>query len=186
MASLMHLSQRWRRRVHDERGLTLIELVVAMVLVSGVFAIAAAIFAIALRGDSQVHTTTQATAQAQGVAQGIERAVRNAQRIDVSGSTLTVWTTLEGNGACQQWSMADGTIKVAKGSTTLGTPATFGTGTAGASVSFPSTVTHGGRIIGVSYVVIYPSDTKPVEVSGTVRSRTPYDDTSPTTCGLPA
>lgn len=175
-----------RHRLRDERGMTLIELVVAMAMVTGIFWIATSIFLSAMRGDRQVSTTAHATMQAQGVAQAIERAVRNAQRIDVSGTTLTVWTTLAGNHTCQQWAVASGTVTHAQGSTTLGSAAKYGTGTAGATIAFPSTILSGGKIVGVEYVVTYPSDTRPVEVSGKVRSRTPHDATSPTTCGLVA
>lgn len=184
MTSTTRLVRRWRRRTHDERGITLIELVVAMVLVSGVFAIAAAIFTIALRGDSQVHTTTQATMQAQAIAQGIEKSVRNAVRIHIAGSTLTVGTTLDGARTCQQWSLAGSggtaTIQFAQGSTTPGSATDFA-GTAaikGATLTLAAT----GSGAGVIYAVSLPSKTRPVEVSGTVRSRTPQVVTS--MCGL--
>ncbi|MGN0065577.1 MAG: type II secretion system protein J [Nocardioides sp.] len=187
-----------RPRRRDERGAVLVEMVIALALTSGVLVVATMLFITGLRGNSQVTSTTQATMQAQGVAQGIELAVRNARRISLEScasvntdcTKVTVWTTLGGDRTCQVWTVstgAEGTVQTARGTTTPATTTAFGTGTPGATLSFPSAALNaGGKVVGLSYVVTYPSDTKPVRVSGTVRSRTPRDTTSPTTCGLPA
>lgn len=176
-----------RCRRSDDSGFSLIEMVIALSLVSGVFVIGTSLMLTAFRGNDQVNTTTQSTMQAQGVAQGLERAVRNGRRINVSGNTLTVWTTLAGNQACQRWSVADGFIKVARGTNSIGPAANFGPATQGATLSFPSTETDGNsKVVGVTYEVTFPSDTRPVKVAGTVRSRTPHDSTATAAnaCGL--
>lgn len=185
-------------RARDERGAVLVEMVIAMALTSGVVAIATAIFISGLTGNRQVTTTTHATMQGQGVAQAVELAVRNARRIRLDDCTalntdctrLTVWTTLGGDRTCQVWTASTGTagtVQSARGATAPGTLAPFGAGTAGATVRFPSAVLDAnGKVVGVSYEVTYPSETRPVTVSGTVRSRTPHDTASPTTCGTAA
>ena len=173
----------------------LVEMIIALALTSGVLVLATTLFITGLRGNTQVVTTTQATMQAQGVAQGVERAVRNARRIALTDcastntncSTITVWTTLAGDQSCQVWTVDDGTIHSARGATAAGTPAPYGTGIDGASIAFGTAVLDtGGRVVGVTYEVTFPSDTRPVTVSGTVRSRTPRDITAPTTCGIAA
>ena len=179
------------RRTRDQQGFSLVELIIAISLLGGVAMIAASIFTTALRGDQQVHSTTQATMQAQTIAQGIERTVRNGQRISVSGTTLTAWTTLMGTRNCQRWSLAGSgataTIQFAEDSTTPGASTNF-TGSAaikGAALTLTD-VTASGRV-GVSYVVTLPSETKSVTLRGTVRSRTLQDTTTtvgPATCGL--
>lgn len=196
--SVTRLLRAGRARRRDERGIALMEMMIAIALTAGVLTIGTSMFISGLRSNAQVVTTTQATMQAQGVGQGIERAVRNARRIKlencVSGTTdctkITVWTTLGGERACQVWATSSGanaTIQFAQGSAMPGGLADYGAGTDGASVTFGSALLDGaGHPIGVTYAVTYPSETKPVRVTGTVRSRTPYDTTSPTTCGIAA
>lgn len=182
------------RSRRDEQGFSLVELIISMALVTGVFAIASSIFVTGLRGDAQVHTTTQATMQAQAIAQGIERSVRNAQKMTPTsgtGSTLAVWTTLGGTRQCQKWTQtgSGGTSKIEFGQdSTMPTATTPWAGSgaiAGATLSVTPAIA-GGRAT-VSYVVTLPSKSRPVTVSGTVRSRTPLSTAaanSSTTCGL--
>ena len=180
------------RRTRDEAGFSLVELVITVALMAGVTAIAAAIFVAGLRGDKQVHTTTQATIQAQSIAQGIEKSVRNARRITItSGPTLKAWTTLSGTSRCQQWSLngsgANAVAAFTKSSNTITGPGTNWAGSAaikGATLAM--TEQPGGRVE-VSYTVTIPSETRPVKVVGTVRSRTLKDTATvagPATCGL--
>ena len=171
----------------DEAGFSLIEMVIALSLVSGVMLIGTTLLIAALRGNDQVNTTSQATTQAQGVAQGIERAVRNARRIEIVDDTLTVWTTLAGDQTCQKWSGAGTAVTVAQGATSPGMLSKYGAGNDGAALSFPSTETDSDdKVIGVTYAVTVDSETRPVKVTGTVRSRTPHDSTTAaaSACGL--
>lgn len=187
---LQRLPARHGRR-RDEQGYSLVELVIAISLMGGVALMAASIFIAALRGDKQVHTTTQATMQSQTIAQGIERTVRNALRISVSGNTLNAWTTLSGDRTCQRWSLAgtgaNATVQFAQASTTPGGSTDF-TGSAaikGAALTIIDVSTSGR--VGVRYEVRLPSETETVLLRGTVRSRTLQDTTTvagPATCGL--
>jgi Tfp pilus assembly protein FimT len=190
----------------DERGVSLIELVIYLVLLSGIAIIATNLFLITNRSEKQVLSSTQATVNAQGIAQGIERSVRNAFRVQLSNcvtnspvptncTELLSWTTLAGDSTCQAWRLSTATpafIEKASGATSVGSFAPFGTGVTGATLSL-TYIQHNGSASsyydGVEYVVSFPYGDagKAVTVKGRVTSRTPHNTiASVSTCGTAA
>ncbi|WES65699.1 prepilin-type N-terminal cleavage/methylation domain-containing protein [Microbacter sp. GSS18] len=106
----------------NERGLGLIELIVAVVVAGIVVAAMATILVNSWRTQEDVTSVTQATNRGQVVSSAIERAVRNALFYQVSdgGTVLRVSTSLEGSLKCQGFRLiADGAAHFTTSATAL-------------------------------------------------------------------
>jgi len=96
---------------HDDDGLSLIELIIAVMII-GVLGIAITmIFVNSVRAQDTVTTTSEATNSGQLYGQSVERAMRNAVVFEVgdAGRLLRVQTSLSGERQCQAfWITAPG------------------------------------------------------------------------------
>lgn len=109
----------------DERGLSLIELVVA-ILLSGILSIViASILANSWQTQEDVVTVTAGTDRGQVLGAAIERAVRNAVAVEVlnGGTVLRTRTTLDGALACQGFVLTDGEARWSSSTSLLGSSA---------------------------------------------------------------
>lgn len=97
-----------RRRLREDDGVSLIELIVVVVIIGILGTIIVMIFTNTLKSEDAVRTQTEATTKGQLVASEIERAMRNAVAFDVSadGTTLRVNSSLTGSRECQAFSVA--------------------------------------------------------------------------------
>ena len=114
-----------RARTNDD-GLSLIELIVAIVVSGIVIAAIATIFVGSWRTQEQVTSVTQATNRGQLVSSTIERAMRNALYFDVteSGTVLRVRTSLEGDLKCQGFRITDAAAQLTTDASSLPSPNT--------------------------------------------------------------
>ena len=105
-----------RTPAHDDRGVTLVELVVTVALIGVVGAGMAAMLMSIWGGQSAATSVTAATTRGSMVAGNIERAVRNAEAFQItdSGDTLRVRTTLGGELTCQGFTVAGGDLRMAQ------------------------------------------------------------------------
>ncbi|MDY7541561.1 MULTISPECIES: PulJ/GspJ family protein [unclassified Cryobacterium] len=94
-----------RRLVQGQSGLTLIELMVAMVLTVLILAVAGGLFISTSKAQSTVTTGTQATDTAQAVARSIERGITNASEFTIltSGSDSLLIARTAGPGSTVVW-----------------------------------------------------------------------------------
>lgn len=88
-------------REPDDAGLSLIELIVAMVLTGILSGVVVMILVNSWTTQQDVTTTTAATNEGQVFASSIERAVRNAEAVSVSGDVLQVRTRIGGVVDCR-------------------------------------------------------------------------------------
>ncbi len=97
-----------------DAGLSLIELIVAVVISSFLLAGVAMVFINSWNTQEDVMTTTEATARGQLVASTIERAMRNANDyvIQGGGTILLVRTSLGGSQACQGFDLGAGQARM--------------------------------------------------------------------------
>lgn len=101
--------RRLRERAdEDDRGISLIELIVYIALSAVVATLVTSMLISSLKGQDQVTSVTQATTRGQTIAQAIERALRNATSVVISpdSKTLTVQTTL--GEECQGFRLTSG------------------------------------------------------------------------------
>jgi type II secretory pathway pseudopilin PulG len=109
----------------DERsdaGVTLIELIIYVLLLSLVLGGVAMILIISWRTQQNVLSETEATNRGQLVSSSIERAVRNSLDFtSVGNDTLMVWTSFPGERTCQGFSFAGGNVSMRMTSGLLGT-----------------------------------------------------------------
>ncbi|MBB6391632.1 type II secretion system protein [Microbacterium thalassium] len=162
-------------RTHDDGGLGLIELIVAVV-VSGVLLVAiASIFFNSWKAQEEVTSVTQATNRGQVVGSAIERAVRNGVYYEVSGSgtILRVSTSLGGDLKCQGFRLtADGTAQFATGSSSLPANATSWADWQDGIRSQGSTPYFDDSVPGViAYAFEIDTDSTPVRFAGKVSPR---------------
>jgi type II secretory pathway pseudopilin PulG len=94
----------------NDAGVTLIELIVYIILVSILSGIAVTVLVNSWRTQEDVVTVTDATNKGQVMSSAIERAVRNGLEYDIanSGNTLRVRTSLTGSLQCQGFHLVDG------------------------------------------------------------------------------
>jgi prepilin-type N-terminal cleavage/methylation domain-containing protein len=103
-----------------DAGLSLIELIVAVVVSTIVLAGIATVFVNSWLAQSDVLSTSEATNRGQLVSSAVEKAMRNALHFEVfegavtqaNGSELRVRTTLPGDLECQAFHVADGVAEM--------------------------------------------------------------------------
>ena len=108
-----------------DAGVTLIELIIYVLLLSLVLGGLAMILINSWRTQQNVLSETEATNRGQLVSSSIERAVRNGLAIEVTGNdTLKVRTSLAGERECQGFSLAgdNATMRMTSGSLGTGWP----------------------------------------------------------------
>jgi prepilin-type N-terminal cleavage/methylation domain-containing protein len=105
----------------EELGLTLIELIVAVLVASVLLAAAAAILSNSWTTQRNVTSVSDATNRGQLISSGVERAMRNAIAFDVSvdGTTLRVHTSLGGSLTCQGFALVSGESRMSLSSSAL-------------------------------------------------------------------
>jgi prepilin-type N-terminal cleavage/methylation domain-containing protein len=110
----------------NDDGLSLIELIVALVISGIVLAAIATIFVNSWRTQEQVTSVTQATNRGQLVSSTIERALRNALYFEVSesGTVLRVRTSLEGDLKCQGFRITEAAAQLTTDASALASPNT--------------------------------------------------------------
>jgi type II secretory pathway pseudopilin PulG len=110
----------------NEAGLSLIELIVAIVVTTIILAGIATILANSWMTQQKVVTVSEATNRGQLVGSAIERAMRNALYFEVSegGTVLQVRTSLAGDLRCQGFRLTDGRAQMTTSSGALTTPNT--------------------------------------------------------------
>lgn len=98
----------------SEAGLSLIELIVAMIVSIIVLVGVATILINSLLTQNQVLSMTEATNRGQLISTQIERAMRNAAYFEVSpdGAALMVRTTFTGERRCQAFLLGDGVAQM--------------------------------------------------------------------------
>lgn len=150
---------------HRDAGLSLLELIIALMLSGLIIAAVASFFISSLRTQEEVTSVTSTTNRGQVVGAMIERAVRNAlyvAPIGAAGSdTLTVRTSLDGALTCQTFNFSGGSIAI----TTSGDTWTPEVQEIGASPVFRETGDQ------VSYSFDLRTDSAPVHISGEVGPR---------------
>lgn len=169
----------------DNSGLSLIELVVALLVSTIVLIGAATILANSWRTQGDVTSTTEATTRGQLMGSTIERAMRNAKDFIVSPSDdnateLRVWTSLGGNKTCQAFQLATGEARIASSAGTLPDVSTWGDWELGVQQqgTTPFLQRTGNT---VTYTFQLETDSAPVPISGQAKMRTIHDpgETSP-------
>ena len=164
----------------DERtdaGVTLIELIIYVVLVSLVLGAVAMILINSWRTQQNVLSETEATNRGQLVSSSIERAVRNGLAVQVTGNnTLKVRTSLGGERACQGFSLAgdNATMRMTSGPLGTGWPEWQDGITA-----IPGLPLLEGDGTTVTYSFEIATTGAPVRFVGTVAARNPTGVTSP-------
>lgn len=110
--------------VAKDRGLSLIEVIVAIVLTGILSGVIVMIFVNSWRTQEDVVSVSGATNTGQLVGSTIERAMRNALQYEVSpgGNVLTVRTSLEGELACQGFQFLGGEAQISMSSGLLSPP----------------------------------------------------------------
>ncbi|MFE4725373.1 hypothetical protein [Microbacterium sp. NPDC056736] len=93
-------------REDSDAGVTMIELIIYVVVVSLLLIAVATMLLNSWRTQEDVLTASQATNRGQLVSSTIERAVRNALALRVVGTTLTVHTSLGAGQTCQGFDLA--------------------------------------------------------------------------------
>jgi Tfp pilus assembly protein PilW len=159
-------------RPSDDRGVSMIELIV-YVLISSVLVLAtSAILVNSWTTQRNVTDVTQATNRGQIISSTVERAMRNAIAFDVSvdGSTLLVHTSLPGSLACQGFSLATGESRMSLSASALGSSSTWSVWQAGVSQrgSTPFISETGST---VTYTFDITTTSAPVRFSGQVSAR---------------
>jgi len=176
----------------DDAGLSLIELVIYVLLVSVLLGAMATILINSWSTQQDVQTTTQATNRGQLIGQSIERAVRNSEAVKVSDdkSMLSVHTTFGGERTCQAFWFAGGALYMTNSAGILPAPAPSG-GSTPPSAGWPqpwvpSKVVPTGPAgvfdeagMTVTYSFDIDTDSAPVRFSGEVSRRYAMGDTSP-------
>lgn len=112
---------------HDE-GLSLVELVVALLISTILLVGVATVLVNALVAQADVTSTSQATTRGQLISSTVEQAMRNARdfKVDgVNGGELWVWTSLGGGRECQGFLLGDGVARMAVGSGALAAPSSW-------------------------------------------------------------
>lgn len=168
-----------------ESGLSLIELMIAMLVSTIVILGAATILVNSWLTQEDVSSTTKATTRGQLMGSTIERAMRNAKDFIVSPSDdnateLRVWTSLGGNKTCQAFQLATGEARIASSTSTLPAAGTWGDWEVGVQQqgTTPFFQRTGNTVI---YTFQLETDSAPVSISGQAKMRTIHDpgETSP-------
>jgi type II secretory pathway pseudopilin PulG len=150
---------------HGDGGLSLLELIIALMLSGLIVAAVASFFISSLRTQQEVTSVTATTSRGQLVGSMIERAVRNAlyvAPIGAAGSdTLTVRTSLDGELTCQTFDFSGGSIEVTTSNDTWQPELQA----VGPSPVFRETGDQ------VSYSFDLDTDSAPVHISGEVGPR---------------
>jgi len=91
--------------LRDDRGITLVELVIAGALLSVIALLAGQIMITAFDTQGTVTVSTKAATQGQAITEVIDQSVRTAKAIHVTGDRLDVETAA---GQCQAFAVVDG------------------------------------------------------------------------------
>lgn len=164
-------------RADSDAGVTLIELIMYVLVLSIVLGAVTMILIGAWRTQEDVLSETEATNRGQLVSSAIERAVRNGLAIQVSGgNTLQVHTSLPGARACQGIDLSGGVarLKISSGALGTGWPAWQDGVT---QIPGQPLLTASGST--VTYAFQLNTSTAPVRFMGTVSARNPTGVTSP-------
>lgn len=102
---------------HDDRGITLVELVIAGSLMSVIFLLAGQMLLTALSTQGTVAVSTKAATQGQLITDVIDRSVRTATAIRVTSDRLDVETA---DGRCQAYAVVGNSFRSAEAATALG------------------------------------------------------------------
>jgi hypothetical protein len=169
----------------DEAGLSLIELIVAMLVSTIVVIASATILVNSWLTQQDVTTTTEATTRGQLMGSTIERAMRNAKDFvvapaDDEATELRVWTSLGGASTCQAFQLATGEARITMSAGALADVSTWGQWEDGVSKqgSTPFFQRTGNT---VTYSFTLTTESAPVAISGQAKMRTIHDpgETSP-------
>lgn len=123
-------------RQNDQRrdaGFTLVELMIAAVLLGLVLTLVGSVLIQGLRIQSTVQTSTSAASSSQLAAESLARGVHNALRLEISspaaGISLIRTVSRSDNGAvpagtlvCQAWVVADGEFRTRESATAIAAP----------------------------------------------------------------
>ncbi|WP_347979141.1 prepilin-type N-terminal cleavage/methylation domain-containing protein [Microbacterium sp. ProA8] len=171
---------------HEESGLTLIELIIALVVSAIVVAAAATILVNSWLAQEDVTSTTEATTRGQLMGSTIERAMRNAKDFTVApndddGTELRVWTSLGGSLTCQGFQLAVGEARIATSSGSLPVVGNWGVWDVGVAKqgSKPFLQRSGNT---VTYSFELATDSAPVPISGQAKMRTIKDSGEVSPC----
>ncbi len=125
MTALLRAARRAARRTRDdESGLTLVELLVTVLLLSVVITVVGSIFMTSLNVQQRVSGTTSSTTSAQSSAATIDATVRNASAyaLSASGTDQLLVARVAGSGSTLTWSCvayyyssSAGTIRTTRG-----------------------------------------------------------------------
>jgi Tfp pilus assembly protein PilW len=169
----------------DETGLSLIELIVALLVSVIVVVAAVTILVNSWLTQEDVTSTTEATTRGQVMGSAIERAMRNAKDFTVAptddnGTELRVWTSLGGDLTCQAFQLASGEARIVTTSGPL--PAITGWGDWQDGVGQQGVTPYfqrSGNTLAYSFELA--TDSAPVPISGQAKMRTIHDpgETSP-------
>jgi len=88
------------RALHDERGLTLVELLVAMVLAIIVLGLGLMMLNFALRSESELSARTAKTAQGRTMMESLTRELRQSSSVSVATPTRVVFLTWVKSATC--------------------------------------------------------------------------------------
>lgn len=114
----------------SDRGITLVELLVYMLLAIVVLTIVGSILINSFQAERQVRDAAQSNSTAQLVAESLGRGIRNASAVEVSAPTadtlLLRTRSLDGSDAgswyCQAWLISGGELRTSKSTTAIPAP----------------------------------------------------------------
>ncbi len=156
-------------RSSEDRGITLVELLVYMMLAIVVLTIVSAILINSFRAQSQVQDGAQSASTAQLIAESVGQGVRNASALEVttpaSGTTILRTRSIDGSASgawyCQAWVYSGGEVRTTRSTSAIPTPdaATLATWTL---------LARGVEAVGSSPVFAVGADERSLDLSLTV------------------
>lgn len=185
------------RRLDDERGVSLVELLIYIALSVVVLTIIAAILINALRTEATVRDSAASANSAQIAAQSLNRGIHNASAIEVTspaaGITVVRTRSIDSSAAgvwrCEAWAVADGELRTTNSTTAIALPTTAsavsswlllaaGVQPIGSAPIF--SLGADDRSLGVSLTVA-DGDAVPVNLDTTIVSKQPIPSTGKVT-----
>lgn len=159
-----------RSRTADDRGFTLVELLVYMFLAVVVLTIISAILINSLRAENSVRAAALATDSAQLAAQSLNRGVHNSSAIEVSTPaagvivvrTRSLDSSSTGVWRCEAWSVIDNELRTTDSTTAIPAPSLA------SDVSNWLLLAEGVEPIGADPMFVLDADGRSLAVSLTV------------------
>lgn len=164
------------RRVRgEEAGMTLIELIVAVLITALLLGAVASLFASGLRSESATRDRDTATGAAQVVTESLHASIRNAAEVLATGNLLRAVVATGSTGwECRAWALVGDELRYRTSAAPIGTDATTWTvlargvsGTLEGGVPF----TNDGRLVTIGVAVTAGAASVPVTAGVAAQAR---------------